>query len=341
MEDLGSMSMNANNDSNSGNGANSPMHLGMAGPNGGNPFTVDEIQELMGLIPGGDQPAGGGHHQPHQDSRHGGGIDDPSASMHSPMHLNAVGVPSASSSGLATVLGGGNRRAPAVAPAPSGRTHSKGGNNPNNSSNNNNNNNEIDEGSKNLARSERKRSREKQRRTDVNKQFGELTEVLKRIEAEEQQLQQELAAREEARHPGNAANGGVQASRMILPPFSPTNRVDLIARTIAHLERLSHVTKKQVQELHSLEDQLKNAKKAGEDMAQKLKEAVFNQQQQGGMMMSGMMGGMNPMCTPMQMAMGGMNPMSMVGAAPGASGGGMMSIQPQKQQVSVPRRIAR
>merc|ERR1712005_87894 len=53
----------------------------------------------------------------------------------------------------------------------------------------------VDEGLKSQARSERKRSREKQRRTDVNKQFGELTEVLKRIEAEEQQLQQERAAR--------------------------------------------------------------------------------------------------------------------------------------------------
>jgi len=308
--------MNANNGNNN---PASPMHLGMAGPPGSNPFTVDEIQELMGLIPSDQQqqaavPTGGSHHQ--QQLHHGGGVDE---SIHGPMHVNAVGVPTAASSGLASVLIGNLRGPPGAAPPLVGCPGAKGLGAAT----------EIDDGSKNQARSERKRSREKQRRTDVNKQFGELTEVLKRIEAEEQQLQQERVTREEARNPNGKSNGGVQASRMILPPFSPTNRVDLIARTIAHLERLSHVTKKQVQELQGLEEQLKTSKKAGEDMAQKLKEAVFNQQQQGGMMMNGV----NPMCNPMQMAMGGMSPMSMVGAAPGATAGGMLSIQPQKQQM--------
>ena len=275
------------------------MHMGMAGPAPGvNPFTVDEIQELMGLIPGEQQSA---HHAASETHQRENSLD-------SSQPLNAVAVSSTTSSGLAQVLGGGapHGRMGSPAAAPSAVPQTK----------------EIDEGSKSQARSERKRSREKQRRTDVNKQFGELTEVLKRIEAEEQQLQQERAAREEARDGTVKQNG---ASRMILPPFSPTNRVDLIARTIAHLERLSHVTKKQLAELQSLEDQLKAAKKSGEDMAQKLKEVVFNQQQQGGMMMGNMMGGFNPM----QMAMGGANPMAMATGAPNA-----MSVQPQKPQVS-------
>lgn len=302
------------------------MHLGMAGPAGGlNPFTADDIQELMGLIPGDQQQqqqqsnGHGNHHQQHQlhPSEPTAGshqqhqqqqMDNSMNSMqqqqqhHPPMHMQAVS--NASSSGLTAVLS-------TNPPAPRDGSTT-----------------EIDEGSKSQARSERKRSREKQRRTDVNKQFGELTEVLKRIESEEQQLQQERAAREEARD-GAKAN---QPSRMVLPPFSPTNRVDLIARTIAHLERLSHVTKKQVQEVQKLEEQLKNSQKAGEDMAQKLKDAVFNQGHppNGMMTMNGMMGnGMvaNQMFNPMQMAMGGMNPM-----ANGATNG-MMSIQPQKQQM--------
>ncbi len=277
----------------------SPMHLGMAGPQGevNNIFSSEDIQELMGLMPSDQHLTDGSEdsqqQQHQQQQQHMGNHLE---SIHPPMHMSAVAVTnaalSASTNPTTTSLNGTSHTA------------------------------ELDEDSKNQARSERKRSREKQRRNDVNKQFGELTEVLKRIEAEEQQLQQ---AREEK--DGVKVN---QASRMVLPPFSPTNRVDLIARTIAHLERLSHVTKKQVQELQKLEEQLQAAQKAGEDMAQKLKDAVFSQQhQQGGMMMmaNGMMG-MNPgFATPMQMAMGVMNPMA------NATTNGMMSIQPQKQQV--------
>ena len=277
-----------NNNQENPNG--SPMHLGMAGPQGevNNIFSSEDIQELMGLIPS-DQHQADGSGDSQQQQQH---MDNHLESMHPPKHMSAVAALTASNNPTSSSLKGTNQSA------------------------------ELDEDSKNQARSERKRSREKQRRNDVNKQFGELTEVLKRIEAEEQQLRQ---AREEK--DGVQVN---QASRMVLPPFSPTNRVDLIARTIAHLERLSHVTKKQVQEVQKLEEQLQAAQKAGEDMAQKLKDAVFSQQhQQGGMMMmaNGMMG-MNPgFATPMQMAMGGMNPMA------NATTNGMMSIQPQKQQV--------
>ncbi len=244
-------------DPNHGNRSSSPMHLGSS-----NPFTADELQELMGLIPG---------DQPNLEA------DDNLQQQQQQQQQHALVQPAVARSSK-----------------------------------------EIDDSTKHQARSERKRSREKQRRTDVNKQFGELTEVLKRIESEEQQW---LQQQQQQQQTGEAA-----APAMVLPPFSPTNRVDLIARTIAHLERLSHVTKKQVQEIQNLEERLKSASKAGEDMAQKLKDAVF--QQQGGMMaMNGMMGnGMVNPWSPMQMAMSG----------PTATTNGMMSIQPQKQQVSEP-----
>merc|ERR1712238_360876 len=111
----------------------------------------------------------------------------------------------------------------------------------------------------NHSRSERKRSREKQRRTDVNKQFNELTDVIKRLESEEQQIQQELATKEQEQelqrqleledvqnnggesrnshkrfrltalqssssstHTGSLASS-VVAGMCVLPPFSPTN----------------------------------------------------------------------------------------------------------------------
>jgi len=107
---------------------------------------------------------------------------------------------------------------------------------------------------KHQARSERKRSRERQRRCDVNKQFADLTAVIKKIETEETQDDQTI----------------------VRLAFSPANRVDLIARTITHLERLNLTNRRQKQELESLQQQLDQAKKAGEDTAAKLKEVMFN-----------------------------------------------------------------
>lgn len=115
--------------------------------------------------------------------------------------------------------------------------------------------NNIDDGAKAQARSERKRSREKQRRSDVNKQFSDLTEVLQRIETEEAE----------------------EDHSVVRLAFSPTNRVDLIARTITHLERLNASNKRRKAEIESLQQQLAHAKKAGEDTAAKLKEVMFNQ----------------------------------------------------------------
>ena len=114
----------------------------------------------------------------------------------------------------------------------------------------------IPEDAKAQARSERKRSREKQRRTNVNKQFADLTALLKQIEREE-------------------ADEDATVARLA---FSLTNRVDMIARTITHLERLRSLNKRRKLELQSLQQQLDHAKKAGEDTAAKLKEVMFNHQ---------------------------------------------------------------
>ena len=115
---------------------------------------------------------------------------------------------------------------------------------------------DVPEEAKAQARSERKRSREKQRRSDVNKQFTDLTQILRTIEEEEAEENNGLTTR---------------------LAFNPSNRVDLIARTSMHLERLQKANKRQKLEVQSLQQQLDQAKKAGEETAAKLKETMFNQ----------------------------------------------------------------
>lgn len=109
------------------------------------------------------------------------------------------------------------------------------------------------------ARSERKRSREKQRRSDVNKQFADLTQLLRRIEAEDLD-----------------AEG--MAGLSSIPSGGPTNRVDLIARTIAVLERMHDMSCKRRREVVDLNRQLEDMKKMAEDTAARLKEATVYQQ---------------------------------------------------------------
>ena len=122
-----------------------------------------------------------------------------------------------------------------------------------------------------MARSERKRSREKQRRCDVNRQFTDLTTVLKQIELEEA-AENELSS-------SSLLLSSSSSTADILPrvAFSASNRVELIARTITHLERLNASNKRRKKEIDSLQQQLDLAKKAGEDTAAKLKEVMFNQ----------------------------------------------------------------
>jgi hypothetical protein len=176
-----------------------------------------------------------------------------------------------------------------------------------------------------VARSERKRSREKQRRSDVNKQFADLTEVLRRIEAE--------------LHNASTSDDGDDSkltAPRLLTSFSPTNRVDLIARTIQVLTSLETVTKKQRAEIKRLGEDLENAKLAGEETAAKLKEQMTAPVNMGSnrvmMMVPMMIGGdqppqpmMHPMMHPF-MSPGFMNNMGGNGttmqAMPGVGGGG-------------------
>lgn len=106
------------------------------------------------------------------------------------------------------------------------------------------------------ARSERKRSREKQRRSDVNKQFADLQQILRRIETEDLE----------------------DVGLANMPLGGPTNRVDLIARTIAVLERMHDMNGKRKREVSDLNRQLEDMKKMAEDTAARLKEATVYQQ---------------------------------------------------------------
>lgn len=112
----------------------------------------------------------------------------------------------------------------------------------------------ISSDAKTQARTERKRSREKQRRSDVNRQFADLSQLLRRIESEEE-------------------------GRTSLPLSSagPTNRVDLIARTINIMERTHELSKKRKTEIASLQKQLEDSQKMAEDTAARLKEATLYQ----------------------------------------------------------------
>lgn len=150
------------------------------------------------------------------------------------------------------------------------------------------------------ARSERKRSREKQRREDVNKHFGDLSQLLRHIESEDE-----------------------EGSKWIpVTTVGPTNRVDLIARTIVVLERIHKVSTERKQEIVDLNKQLEDMKKIAEDTAARLKEATMFQQ---GPQKSQVM-----MMVPMMV-----NPESMGGATSVAAG----FMTPQQQMPFMPQQM--
>jgi hypothetical protein len=115
------------------------------------------------------------------------------------------------------------------------------------------------------ARSERKRSRERQRRSDVNKQFSDLTELMRKIEAED------LASDGEKSSGGGPSTTSATASSSRFS-FSPANRVDLIAKTITVLERLHTANQKRKRTVRELQEELERTRKAGEDAAARLKQ---------------------------------------------------------------------
>lgn len=113
---------------------------------------------------------------------------------------------------------------------------------------------EINAESKALARSERKRTREKKRRCDVNAQFADLTVLLRRVEEENENEDDDVDKR------GTGSN--------------PTNRVDLIARTIYMMERIHEGNIKRRKIISKLQQDVTDAEKrakAAEDKYQKVK----------------------------------------------------------------------
>jgi len=119
------------------------------------------------------------------------------------------------------------------------------------------------------ARSERKRTRERQRRVDVNSQFADLSNILRKVETEMNE----------------------DSSDVDEPKYSPTtvpvNRVDLIARTISVLSRLHNRCKKRKREIVSLQDKLAAEISKSETMTQNL--GSNGKQQEPMMMMVPMM----------------------------------------------------
>ena len=195
------------------------------------------------------------HHHHHHHHHHEG---QPSASLASPSHMSTHG--GLSPEDIQELLGGVLEDCHPSAADESGEHHHQHYASINDSENNdissaNNNDGHIPSDVRAAARSERKRSREKQRRSDVNKQFATLTDMLRQIETSHKDL--------------FATPVWTDAS------FSPTNRVELIARTIHVLQTLEQSHKRQKTAMRDLEQQLEQAKKAGEEAAAKAKESMM------------------------------------------------------------------
>jgi len=143
-------------------------------------------------------------------------------------------------------------------------------------------------------RSERKRSREKQRRSDVNTQFADLTALLKKIGAEDAQQDE-----------------GRKSFIELSTSSSNMNRVDLIGKTIAVLRRIHNENGKRERSIEELSEELKATKKREDDANMKLQQQQcqpFGKKSDHVMMMVPMMvrpdGGAQPMVMPQTMHSG-------------------------------------
>lgn len=103
------------------------------------------------------------------------------------------------------------------------------------------------------ARSERKRTREKQRRLDVNSQIVDLTAILQKVDADDLKDVANTAA---------AKNS------------SPGNRVDLIGRTIAVLNKIHGENRKRQAEISDLQEKVSKSNKNLETMIKEREQAV-------------------------------------------------------------------
>lgn len=165
---------------------------------------------------------------------------------------------------------------------------------------------DLTEEMKAQIRSERKRTREKQRRSDVNSQFTSLTELLQRVEGYD--LDSDVSDDENESETKKRKINSVGAINV-----APSNRVDLISRTIAVMDRLHTVNRSLRQNVKGLRKTLKKVNGTmggGDDLN---KPDMTN----GNNFMNGQMQGMM-MMTPQQMGMG----MGMMGQNMGSGGGG-------------------
>jgi len=175
---------------------------------------------------------------------------------------------------------------------------------------------DLSEEMKAQIRSERKRTREKQRRSDVNSQFASLTELLKRVEGYD--LDSDVSDDDDETETKKR-----KISSVAVINVTPSNRVDLIARTIAVMDRLHQVNRTLRRNVKGLRKTLHKVK-LGSDGDDLKKPGTMN----SGMMGSGMMGqnGQYPGMM-MMMPAGGMQQMGMMGQS--------MPQQGDGQQVSL------
>jgi hypothetical protein len=113
-------------------------------------------------------------------------------------------------------------------------------------------------------RSERKRTREKQRRSDVNLQFAALTDILKRVE--DYDMDSDVSDDEDD---GETKKRKIKSVVMVIVP--PSNRVDLIARTVAIMERLHKVNRSLRQNVKQLRKTVKKCSMTFSDDGDDLK----------------------------------------------------------------------
>jgi len=109
--------------------------------------------------------------------------------------------------------------------------------------------------------SERKRSREKQRRSDVNTQFADLTALLKKVEAEDVQSDE---------------NRKAFVKELSTASSNNMNRVDLIGKTITVLNRVHNENLKRKRTIDELNEELKVTKKRAEEATIKLQQKQSN-----------------------------------------------------------------
>ncbi len=154
---------------------------------------------------------------------------------------------------------------------------------------------DLSEEKKAQIRSERKRNREKQRRSDVNSQFAALTELLKRVEGYDldSDVSDDEDEKETKKRKVNPVGGVMN--------ITPSNRVDLIARTIAVMDRLHQVNRSLRQNVKELRKTLSKVKLGNEKSTNGMNQQGFINGMVGGGMGGNSFGGGMMMMVPQQM----------------------------------------